>query len=66
MPTIKPGETIRADCNNCGSEFEVTYEPKAKNPNAVPGVSAAELLHCPLCGSESITTDADDEKYDPR
>jgi Zn finger protein HypA/HybF involved in hydrogenase expression len=56
--TVQAGETVRCDCDDCGAEFEVTYEPKAKGRDAV-AIAPKQVTHCPLCGSESITSDGD-------
>lgn len=56
---MKPGETIRLDCESCSTEFEVTLEPKlAGRPRAERDLMASlTVTHCPFCGGKAVTGD---------
>lgn len=51
---IKAGETVRFDCNDCSSEFEITFEPKAKGLPEAQSMEAGDVEECPFCGSDDI------------
>lgn len=55
---MKAGETERATCNECDTEFEVTFEPKAVNmAEEDRPKDEDDLRHCPFCSSDSIEID---------
>jgi len=50
---MEAGKTERWDCDDCGTEFEVTYEPKAKDsPREAENIEPKEVTVCPFCGSD--------------
>jgi hypothetical protein len=56
---MKAGETKRFDCVDCGTEFEVTYEPKAKTDKAsAAAMEDSPATHCPFCGEPIDEEDA--------
>lgn len=62
---MNPGDTIRETCDDCSSEFDVTYEPKCKgNANAAVGIESKEgIAFCPFCGAE-LCDDGDEDEGD--
>lgn len=55
---MKAGESERALCNDCHTEFEVTLEPKAKNiPESARLADTNNTGYCPFCGSDQIELD---------
>lgn len=51
---MKDGETVRVDCNDCNTEFEVTLEPKSKDAKGHKPGKNKIVNHCPFCGSEEV------------
>lgn len=45
---MKPGETERFSCDGCLTEFEITYEPKAKGLKDT-GIEEKTPVTCPFC-----------------
>jgi len=57
--TVKSGSTVRYDCEDCNTEFEVTLEPKDKEGDGKP----KKVTACPFCGSMSgVTTDEEEDE----
>lgn len=50
---LAAGEALRAYCNDCDREFELTYEPKAQAEDR-DHVEAAAVEFCPFCGSNNL------------
>jgi len=50
---VECGTTVRFECADCATEFEITLEPKYKGakPNTVGDARPVE--YCPFCGSMS-------------
>lgn len=60
---MKAGETERFDCSSCNAEFEVTFEPKAKDdPAAVKSIKPADVTCCPFCGDDLDIEGGEDEE----
>ena len=65
ITTLEPSETILTQCLECDREFELTFEPKAKDMTFRErrGIDPVLLRYCPFCGSENLdcnrTSDAD-------
>ena len=57
---IHHGETKRVECSSCLTEFDITYEPKAKGYDR-KDVSPGDISYCPSCGSDLESTDDDDD-----
>lgn len=55
------GETVRFDCTDCMTEFEVTLEPKYKNAKGNQSGDAKPVEYCPFCGSMSGVVSEDEE-----
>ncbi len=56
----KPGESVRADCIDCATEFEVVLEPKVKEGVARAGTLPAQKVQfCPFCGGENVEAEED-------
>jgi hypothetical protein len=52
---LEAGGTSRFQCSDCLVEFEVCYEPKAKETLVTPGSIESEVVeYCPFCGSDNI------------
>jgi hypothetical protein len=59
---MRPGETVRLDCPNCQTEFEVCLEPKARdNPKEGRGLRPQPLNCCPFCGGTDVDETEDSE-----
>lgn len=55
---MNAGETVRVDCDGCGCEFEVCYEPKARDkPKEAKGIDPKKVTVCPFCGGDVNTED---------
>ncbi len=53
---MKAGDTVRFDCEDCSTEFEVTLEPKEKGN---PKTDDKPVTACPFCGSMTGVTVTD-------
>ena len=52
---VQPGDTLRYYCEGCEAEWDVTFEPKAKEDKAsAKEMGAAEVRFCPACGCDEI------------
>lgn len=60
---MKCGETVRRDCENCSTEFEVTLEPKAKGKKDAGNMPDSAVDYCPFCG-KLLPEDEDDTDED--
>lgn len=53
--TIKAGETITFDCDDCDAGFSITFAPDTKDdPASGEKVQPTKVSYCPFCGVESI------------
>jgi len=45
------GQMERFYCNECDAEFDLTYEPKARDcPQEAEYIGSKEVGYCPFCG----------------
>lgn len=56
--TVKTGSSVRCDCQDCESEWEITLEPKFAEMDYEEakrqGAGVRHIHFCPLCGSTNI------------
>lgn len=57
---MKSGTTVRYDCADCGTEFEVTLEPK----DTAHACDDKKVDYCPFCGSMSGVTSEEEDGED--
>lgn len=55
--TMRGGETTRFLCNECSTEFDVTYEPKCRDHGTQNEIEPKTVEHCPFCGSDQLEFD---------
>ena len=55
MTILKGGETILTQCNNCDTEFGLTFEPKDKGIRENDKPEPLSLRFCPFCGEAALT-----------
>ena len=48
------GDTQLFMCDSCCAEFELTYEPKARDGGDHLDMPTKFVCYCPFCGSESV------------
>lgn len=60
----KPGEKVRATCNACSTEFDVTLEPKVAEHAGAEGhghIPAQKVQHCPFCGADERDLEVEED-----